>query len=138
MWDCDYTVVDGLCISNSSMNDIGIKVSFHTIRNCWIVNHGWDCIDASNPTNSNNIIENNLMELSGRGVPDGIAGHRYHSLYISGPNNIIRNNVLRHNSGYGIHLYTGYPGGLAEQQPDLQQPDLRPHQPPGSHSGGRQ
>jgi hypothetical protein len=32
-------------------------------------------------------------------------------MYISGPNNIVRGNVVRNNnSGYGIHLYTAYAG----------------------------
>jgi hypothetical protein len=104
----NYLVMDGLCVSNSARDGIGLAGQNCTVRNCWVTGSHHLGINVSNPNCSNNIIENNLIELSGGGVWDGVVGHRWHGIYISGPNNIIRNNVVRHNAGYGIHLYTGY------------------------------
>jgi hypothetical protein len=117
LYQANYIVVDGLCISNSiGFGAAGILLEGHfgSISNCWIVSTDGIGIASTTYTGayacSNSIFDRNLVELSGHGVWDTVVGHRWHGMYISGPNNIIRNNVVRNNAGYGIHYYTGYSG----------------------------
>lgn len=108
IWQCNYLVIDGLSVSNAGNNGIDMKGANNTIRNCWIVNNAHHGINDSNAANSNNVVENCLIELSGGGVWAGGNNFRPYGIYLSGANNIIRNNVFRHNGYAGIHFYTEY------------------------------
>lgn len=109
IYGASYCTVDGFCITNSLNRGIDVEGTFNTVRNCWIRDNGWTGIAASTPGNSNNIIEYCLVELSKHGdYPD--TTNRGYGLYLSGPNNTVRNNVFRYNSGAGIHYYTGDSG----------------------------
>jgi hypothetical protein len=105
---CHDLVIDGLCITNSTLEAIGMSGYNNTITNCWLRDSSSVEINCSHPEGSNNIIDHCLVELAGHGVYDGIVGHRWHGIYISGQGSIVRNNVVRCNAGYGIHYYGGY------------------------------
>jgi parallel beta-helix repeat protein len=99
-----YVIVDGLCISNSVQDGVKLLSAQTTVRNCWITRNGNTTdeqgIASNSAGNSNNIVEYNLIEYNGAGAGYG------HGLYLSGPNNIVRGNVVRNNGAFGIQLYT--------------------------------
>jgi hypothetical protein len=115
LYQVNYCVVDGICITNASNNGIsisgdgGVGCHYTTIKNCWIKDNGWHGIAAGSAGNSDNIVENCLIELSKHGDYPASTNRGY-ALYIMGPNNIVRNNVFRNNSGAGLHYYTGSNG----------------------------
>jgi len=102
-----YLVFDGLCISNNLGADgIGIAGNHLTVRNCWITGNWMQGVNSSNPGCSNNVVEYNLIENNGL-ISFGLLDNHYHGIYIVGPDNIVRGNVVRNNnSGFGIHFYT--------------------------------
>lgn len=97
-----YLILDGLCVSNSAGNGIWVLNPKCTVRNCWLVNNGGFGLNIEH---SNSVVEYNLIELSGHGVGSSSAGH---GIYISDQNSIIHGNVIRHNGGFGMQLYTRY------------------------------
>ena len=46
------------------------------------------------------VIESNLIEFNGDHVQFD------HGVYASGDGHVFRNNIVRHNAGYGLHLYS--------------------------------
>ncbi len=107
-----YLVIDGLCVSNSLASDgVGMTGNHITVRNCWIVKNYMQGINDSNPNCSNNVIEYNLVENNGTISIGNPSNFHYHGMYVTGPNTIVRGNVVRNNNnGIGIDVYTGYPG----------------------------
>jgi hypothetical protein len=105
VWSARYIVLDGLCVSNCLNTGIKVMDSYNTVRNCWSTHNGnvsdQDGIEAGN---TNNLLEYNLIEWNGSGAGFG------HGIYVSGQNNIVRGNVVRHNGAFGIHVYTGSAG----------------------------
>ncbi len=104
----DHITFDGLCVSNNAGD--GMAVSHDSIvRNCWVIGNGRQGINISSAACSNNVIEHNLIENNGT-IAAGTTVVQYHGLYLSGANNIVRGNVVRYNSGFGIHVFTEYAG----------------------------
>jgi hypothetical protein len=97
-----FVVFDGLCISNNAADGIGAWRNT-IIRNCWIVRNGMQGVNLSSPTASSNVVEYCLIENNGANT--SWPGH-FHGIYVNGPGNVIRGNVVRrNNTGFGIHLY---------------------------------
>jgi len=107
-----YLVIDGLCVSNSLSNDgVALAGDHITLRNCWITGSYLQGVNSSNYGCSNNIIEYNLIENNGTITAGTPSNAHYHGVYLSGPDNIVRGNIVRNNNcGFGIHLYTEYAG----------------------------
>ncbi|MBN2290306.1 MAG: right-handed parallel beta-helix repeat-containing protein, partial [Candidatus Glassbacteria bacterium] len=93
--DCCHVVLDGLNVAEAARGGIVISHSkFITVRNCTSFNNGkWGMFTDHA---SDFLLEGN--ECYGSWREHGI----YHSN--SGDNFIIRNNILHHNSGCGIHV----------------------------------
>jgi hypothetical protein len=89
--------IDGLFFTNkiASSSVISNAESFCTIKNCRIgkaVGYG---ISLPLNTSSNNVVDSCLVEaVTGDGV------------MVSGQNNVVRNNVIRHCTGWGLQLYS--------------------------------
>jgi pectate disaccharide-lyase len=95
--NCDWVVVDGFEVCGARYD--GIKMSGHhnTVRNCWAHNNSHMGI-ASHHRNDT-VIENNLIEFNGQNI------QFHHGIYASGERLIVRNNIIRHNAGFGAQLY---------------------------------
>jgi hypothetical protein len=110
IWESQYIVLDGICVSNSTGSGIKVMDSDNTVRNCWVTHNGNvtddEGIDGSFAGTTNDLYECNLIEFNGSGAGQG------HGLYVSGQNHIVRGNVVRRNGGYGIQLFTGVAGNL--------------------------
>ena len=114
VYSARYVVIDGFCVTNSVDDGIKLLDAFNTVRNCWVTHNG-NATDASgissNSTGTtNNVFEYNLIEYNGILPLNGRTVGYGHGIYFSGPNNLVRGNVVRYNGGFGIHLYTGYAG----------------------------
>ena len=99
--ECDYIRVEGLHFTNGKSIGAG-GVNRNTIQ---LINnsftgsgYGWGAIECRG---NNILIEGNECDLKGNVV--GTQGHCY---YIShGKNIIVRNNIARGPTGYGIHIF---------------------------------
>lgn len=108
VWSSQYVVLDGLCVSNCFNTGIKVMDSHNTVRHCWSTHNGnvsdQSGIESNTTGNTNNLFEYNLLEYNGSGAGFG------HGIYVSGQNNVIRGNVVRHNGAFGIQVYTGVTG----------------------------
>jgi hypothetical protein len=98
----DYVTIDGVSVTNAAVDGIKIAGNHCVVQNCWVVYSGQQGISSHSPYNSS-LFQNNLVESNGWSTAF-IPSH-LHGFYIGGKNSIIRNNVSRYNSGFGIHLY---------------------------------
>jgi hypothetical protein len=94
--NCDWVVIDGFESSGARMDGIKANGNYGVIRNCWIHNNSGQGIGAHNVTGT--VIERNLIEFNGFHI------HYVHGIYGSGRNITVRQNIIRCNAGYGIHL----------------------------------
>ena len=103
-------VSDCLSINASGVKVSGLRVSAAfwmgirfqrtentTIEDCWVHSCGKSGLLGDG---TNHAIQRNLIERNGLTVWD-------HGLYICGSKLTIRDNVFRHNSGWGLHGYSG-------------------------------
>jgi pectate disaccharide-lyase len=92
-------IIDGIKVQYAAQT--GIKLTRNSIvRNCWAVSNYQVGIAFASSTSGGGVVEYCLSESNGT---NGFN----HGLYISGPNSVIRNNVVRNNWGYQIQYYTG-------------------------------
>lgn len=92
-----YFTFDGIKVNGSAVDGIKTDVRGANVKNCWVLNSGEQGI--SSHTHNDCVWENNLSEYNGTST------HLDHGFYISGTNNVVRNNVVRHNAAYGIQVY---------------------------------
>ncbi len=110
IYNSPYIVLDGLCVSNSYDDGIKLMGDHDTVRNCWVVNNGTNGdvgqngIAANGGTDNYMLLEYNLIEWNGAWV-GARAGHG-HGIYVNGPGQVVRGNVVRYNGGYGIQFYS--------------------------------
>lgn len=97
LYDCHYTVFDGLTVEYgfNGFKDQGKSTHHITIRNCTIRSISSQGIQ---PVAANCIIEKNLFQKIGTNKYE-------HGIYCSKPNTIIRQNIFEEISGAGIHQY---------------------------------
>jgi parallel beta-helix repeat protein len=93
---CDWIIIDGFVSSGAAFTGIKSNGDYSVVRNCWIVNNAQG-IEAHAVKGS--VIENNLVEYNGRHIQFD------HGIYADGESLIIRNNIVRFNSSFGMHLY---------------------------------
>ncbi len=92
---CDWVIIDGFEVCTTLGTGITVSGKYATVRNCHVHHNTLQGIGAG----TGSIIENNLIEFNGSHV------HFHHGVYAGGDGLIVRNNIVRHNSGYGLHLY---------------------------------
>lgn len=92
-----WTIVDGFTVRGSKLNGIRCSSDYVAIQNCRVHNN---CgMGISSHGYNNVIIEKNIVEFNG----DHIKFE--HGIYADGENLIIRNNIVRFNASWGLHLY---------------------------------
>jgi formylglycine-generating enzyme required for sulfatase activity len=102
-------VLDGLQVCSNQIDGITICNS-SVVRNCWVHDNSQQGINASHNNCYSNVFEYNLVERNGTDLSNL---YHYHGLYVSGPWNVVRNNVLRENrDGTDIQIYTEDTGNI--------------------------
>jgi len=94
---CKWVIIDGFESSGAKYTGIKSDADYTVIRNCRIHNNALQGIEAHNARGT--VIENNVIEYNGAHPQFS------HGVYADGDNLTIRNNVVRFNSGWGLHLY---------------------------------
>jgi parallel beta-helix repeat protein len=94
---CQWVIIDGFESSGARYTGIKSNADYTVIRNCRIHNNALQGIEAHNVYGT--VIENNIIEYNGEHLQFD------HGMYVDGENLTIRNNIVRFNSGWGIHLY---------------------------------
>ena len=94
---CTWVIIDGFESSGAKYTGIKSGADFTVIRNCRIHNNALHGIEAHDVYGT--VIENNVVEYNGAHL------HFSHGIYADGDNLTIRNNIVRFNSGWGLHLY---------------------------------
>ena len=94
---CDWVIIDGFESSGARYTGIKSDADYTVIRNCRIHNNALQGIEAHDVLGT--VIENNIVEYNGEHV------QFCHGVYADGDKLTIRNNIVRFNSGWGLHLY---------------------------------
>jgi len=94
---CDWVIIDGFESSGARYTGIKSDADYTVIRNCRIHNNALQGIEAHDVRGT--VIENNIVEYNGEHLQFN------HGVYADGDNLTIRNNIVRFNSGWGLHLY---------------------------------
>jgi parallel beta-helix repeat protein len=94
---CDWVTIDGLEVMGGRYDGIKMNGDYNIVRNCWVHNNKSMGIAMHN--RKGGIIENNLIEFNGDHIQFD------HGVYADGDGLMIRNNIVRHNASYGLHLY---------------------------------
>lgn len=92
-----WVIIDGFEARCSAIDGIKSNADYTVIRNCW-VHHNLNQGIAAHAVKGS-VIENNLVEYNGRHI------QFEHGIYADGESLIIRNNIVRFNSSFGMHLY---------------------------------
>ena len=102
--DCDWLVVDGFEVLGARYDGIKLNGDHNTVRNCWV--HHNTQMGVSMHGRTEGTIENNLIEFNGCHVQFD------HGVYASGDGLTVRGNIVRHNAGFGLHLYPSLKNSL--------------------------
>ncbi len=94
---CNWVIIDGFESSGARYTGIKSDADYTVIRNCRIHNNALQGIEAHGVLGT--VIENNLVEYNGEHV------QFTHGIYADGDKLTIRNNIVRFNAGWGLHLY---------------------------------
>ena len=94
---CDWVIIDGFESSGARYTGVKSDADYTVIRNCRIHNNALQGIEAHGVVGT--VIENNLVEYNGEHV------QLCHGIYADGDKLTVRNNIIRFNSGWGLHLY---------------------------------
>jgi len=95
---CDWVVIDGFEVMGGRYDGVKMNGDHNTVRNCWV--HNNKAMGIAMHNQKGGVIENNLIEFNGNHVQFD------HGVYASGDGHVFRNNIVRHNAGYGLHLYS--------------------------------
>ena len=94
---CKWVIIDGFESSGAKYTGIKTDADYTVIRNCRIHSNALQGIEAHSVHSV--VIENNVVEYN------GVHPQFNHGVYADGDNLTIRNNIVRFNSGWGLHLY---------------------------------
>ncbi len=94
---CKWVIIDGFESSGAKYTGIKTDADYTVIRNCRIHSNALQGIEAHGVRGV--VIENNLVEYN------GVHPQFNHGVYADGDDLTIRNNIVRFNSGWGLHLY---------------------------------
>ena len=95
---CDWVVIDGFEVMGGRYDGVKMNGDHNTVRNCWV--HNNKAMGIAMHNQKGGVIESNLIEFNGDHVQFD------HGVYASGDGHVFRNNIVRHNAGYGLHLYS--------------------------------
>jgi len=95
--EVSWVVIDGFEVLGARSDGIKLCGDHSVVRNCWVHNNTAMGIASHNRTG--NVFERNLVEYNGSHV------QFHHGMYISGAGHRIVANIVRHNAGWGLHLY---------------------------------
>ena len=93
----EYVVIDGFELAGARYSGIKVEGDHCVVTNCWIHNNAIMGIEMHNRRDS--VISANLIEFNGSHI------HLHHGIYASGEGFTVHGNVVRHNAGFGIHMY---------------------------------
>jgi hypothetical protein len=99
----DYVVIDGFEVTGALADGIKMQGNYGVVRNCWV--HGSTAMGISAHTRAGWTIERNLIEFNGQNP------QFHHGIYADGDRFVIRDNIIRHNAGYGIQAYPAASNG---------------------------
>lgn len=94
---CKWVIIDGFESSGAKYTGIKSNADYTVIRNCRIHNNALQGLEAHDVRGT--VIENNIIEYNGEHLQFD------HGVYADGDNLTLRNNIIRFNSGWGLHLY---------------------------------
>ncbi len=94
---CNWVIIDGFESSGAGYTGIKSDADFTVMRNCRIHNNALQGIEAHGVRGL--VLENNIVEYNGENPQFS------HGIYADGDGLTIRNNIIRFNSGWGLHLY---------------------------------
>jgi hypothetical protein len=97
VWLADWVIIDGLDISGGTKAGIVIDSNNCVVRNSHVHNNIGQGIGVYG--RSNVVIERNLIEYNGEHP------HFDHGIYAQGTAITIRDNIVRCNAAFGLHLY---------------------------------
>ena len=89
--------VDGFEVSGALMDGIKMYGNHDVVRNCW--SHNNAAMGVASHGYNDVLIENNLIEYNGQHI------QFHHGIYADGSGLTVRNNIIRHNASFGVHLY---------------------------------
>jgi hypothetical protein len=105
--DCPGMVIDGFEVCGARGEGISMNTDQGTVRNCWV--HNNDHMGVSSHGHRGVRIEANLIEFNGCNI------QFHHGVYADGEGLTVCRNIVRHNSGYGLHLYPAIKGATVSQ-----------------------
>jgi len=105
--DCPGIVIDGFEVSGARGEGISMNTDLGTVRDCWV--HNNDHMGVSSHGHRGVRIEANLIEFNGCNI------QFHHGVYADGEGLTVCRNIVRHNSGYGLHLYPSIKDSVASQ-----------------------
>jgi parallel beta-helix repeat protein len=94
---CKWVIIDGFESSGGRATGVMSNADYTVIRNCHI--HNNSLLGMKVHEVEGTVIENNIVEYNGQHLQFD------HGIYADGNNLTIRNNIVRFNSGWGLHLY---------------------------------
>jgi hypothetical protein len=101
---CDWLTIDGFEVLGARFDGIKLSGDHDTVRNCW-VHHNTQMGIAMHGVRYG-VIENNLIEFNGCHVQFD------HGVYADGDGLTVHGNIVRHNAGFGLHLYPSLQNAL--------------------------
>jgi len=105
--NCPGVVLDGFEVAGARGDGISMNTDLGTVRNCWV--HNNDHMGISSHGHRGVRIEANLIEFNGCNI------QFHHGVYADGEGLTVCRNIVRHNSGYGLHLYPSIKGATVSQ-----------------------
>ena len=104
---CDWVVIDGFEAMGGRHDGIKMNGDHNTVRNCWV--HNNKAMGIAMHNQKGGVIENNLIEFNGDHIQFD------HGVYASGSELTFRGNIVRHNAGFGLHLYSSIRDSVVEK-----------------------
>lgn len=95
--NCPGIVIDGFEVAGAMASGVNMNTDFGTVRNCWV--HNIAHMGIASHHHRGVRIEANLIEFNGCNI------QFHHGVYADGEKLTVCRNIVRHNSGYGLHLY---------------------------------
>jgi hypothetical protein len=95
--DCPGLILDGFEVVGARADGISMNTDQGTVRNCWVHTNG--AMGISSHSDKYVTLEANLIEFNGCNI------QYHHGVYADGEGLTVRRSIVRHNAGYGLHLY---------------------------------
>lgn len=101
--NANWVVFDGLEVSGATDDGIKMQGDYGVVRNCYV--HGSGSMGLSAHGKKGWTMERNLLEFNGQNP------QFHHGIYADGDTFTIRDNIVRHNAGYGMQVYPSASNG---------------------------